>query len=72
MTTAAFDTLSAARALRDAGLDSHQAEAIAAQLRAAAEAGRSELVTRSELYRALWIQGAGIVAIPGVLQFLPI
>ncbi|WP_446830566.1 hypothetical protein [Candidatus Foliamicus sp.] len=72
MTTAAFDTLSAAKALREAGLDSRQAEAIAAQLRAAAEADRSELVTRGEFYRALWIQGAGIVAILGVLQFLPI
>ena len=72
MTTAAFDTLSAARALREAGLDSRQAEAIAAQLRAAADADRGELVTRGEFYRALWIQGAGIVAILGVLQFLPI
>ena len=72
MTTAAFDTLSAARALREAGLDSRQAEAIAAQLRAAADADRGELVTRGEFYRALWIQGAGIVAILGVLQFLPL
>ena len=72
MTTAAFDTLSAAKALKDAGLDGQQAEAIAAQLRAAAEADRGELVTRGEFYRALWIQGAGIVAVLGVLQFLPI
>ena len=33
---------------------------------------RGELVTRGEFYRALWIQGAGIVAILGALQFLPI
>ena len=72
MTTAVFDALSAAKALKDAGLDSQQAEAIAAQLCAAAETDRSELVTRGEFYRALWIQGAGIVAILGVLQFLPI
>ena len=53
-------------------MDADQAEAIAAQLRAAAEADRGELVTRGEFYRALWIQGAGIVAILGALQFLPI
>ena len=72
MTIASFDTLAAAKALQQAGLDIHHAEAIAAQLRAAAEADRGELVTRGEFYRALWIQGAGIVAILGVLQFLPI
>lgn len=33
---------------------------------------RGELVTRGEFYRALWIQGAGIVAILGALRFLPI
>ena len=72
MTIARFDTLAAAKALKEAGLDIHQAEAIAAQLRVAAEADRGELITRGEFYRALWIQGAGIVAILGVLQFLPI
>ena len=72
MSTVAFDPLSAAKALKDAGLGSQQAEAIAAQLRVAADADRSELVTRGEFYRALWIQGAGIVAILGVLRFLPL
>ena len=72
MTIARFDTLAAAKALKEAGLDIHQAEAIAAQLRVAAEDDRGELITRGEFYRALWIQGAGIVAILGVLQFLPI
>ena len=72
MTIVRFDTRAAAKALKEAGLDIHQAEAIAAQLRVAAEADRGELVTRGEFYRALWIQGAGIVAILGVLQFLPI
>ena len=38
-----------------------QAEATAAELHAAAGADRGELVTRSELYRALWIQGAALV-----------
>ena len=72
MTIARFDTLAAAKTLKEAGLDINQAEAIAAQLRVAADADRGELVTRGEFYRALWIQGAGIVAILGVLQFLPI
>ena len=72
MTIARFDTLAATKALREAGLDVGQAEAIAAQLRVAADADRGELVTRGEFYRALWIQGASIVSILVVLQFLPI
>ena len=102
MTASTFDTLTAARALKAAGIEADQAEAIAAQLRTAAEADRgelvtrgdfaelakraelvtrgdfaelakrAELVTRGELYRALWIQGAGIVAILTALRFLPI
>ena len=72
ISAATFDSLAAARALKAAGIDAEQAEAIAAQLRAAAEADRGELVTRGEFYRALWIQGAGIVAILGALRFLPI
>lgn len=70
--TTTFDSLAAARALKAAGIDTEQAEAIAAQLLAAAEADQGELVTRGEFYRALWIQGAGIVAILGALRFLPI
>ena len=72
MTISRFDTLAAAKALKEAGLDIHQAEAIAALLRVAAEADRGERVARDEFYRALWIQGAGIVAVMGILQFLPI
>ena len=56
-----FDTLTAARNLEAAGVERNQAEAIAAQLRAAAEADRAELVTRGELYRALWIQAAALI-----------
>ena len=41
-------------------------------MQAAAGADRAELVIRGELYRALWIQGAGIVAILLVLRLLPI
>ena len=87
MPATGFNALEAARALKAAGIEADQAEAIAAQLRAAAEADhdelatkadlaelakRTELVTRGELYRALWIQGAGIVAILTALRFLPI
>ena len=71
MTANTFDSLAAARKLEDAGLDRVQAEAIAEELRTAAGADRGELVTRGELYRALWIQGAGIVAILTALRFVP-
>ena len=67
-----FDSLAAARALEAAGVERHQAEAIAEQLRSAAGADRGELVTRGELYRALWFQGAGIVAILTAVRFIPI
>jgi len=70
MTT--FDTLAAARVLAAAGFDRDRADAIADELGKAAVADRAELVTRGEFYRALWIQGAGIVAILTALRFLPI
>lgn len=41
-------------------------------MNAAAGADRSELVIRGDLYRALWIQGAGIIAILTALRFLPV
>lgn len=81
MNATTFDTHQAVRRLEAAGLETRQAEAIVAEMRDAAGADRGELVTRGELYRALWIQGAGIVAIltaPGSmpagagLRFLPI
>ncbi len=86
MTASTFDTLAVARELKAAGIEAGQAEAIAAQIRAAAIAGRDELATkgdlavlrsefatlRGDLYRALWIQGAGIVVILTALRFLPI
>ena len=68
MTT--FDTHAAVRSLRAAGIDEHQAEAIVNTVRDGA--GRGELVTRGELHRALWIQGAGIVAILTAIRFVPI
>ena len=72
MTTSAFDSLQATRQLEAAGIERHQAEAIAEQLHSAAGADRGEFVTRGELYRALWIQGAGIVAVLTAARFLPI
>lgn len=98
----AFDALATGRALRAAGVEDRQAEAIAAGMRRVAIAGREGLATkadldvlgarvdaglaamrsdlgssfasmrahidtsiaalRADLYRALWIQGAGVVA----------
>lgn len=72
MSQTAFDTLGAAHDLEAAGFTRAQAEAAAKAMQAAAGADRAELVTRGELYRALWIQGAGIVTILTALRFLPI
>ena len=51
--TAAFDTLAAAEALQDAGIDPKKARAIVATARAAAGAGRDSLATKAELRAAL-------------------
>ena len=70
MTASTFDTLAAARELE--GMARAQAEAVAKPVRD----GQGELATkaaldtavatiRADLYRALWIQGVGIVAIVG-------
>lgn len=72
MAATAFDSLQTARELEDAGFSREQAEAAAKAINAAARADRSELVTRGDLYRALWIQGAGIIAILTALRFLPV
>ena len=63
--TAAFDTLDAARRLEAAGMQRDQAEAIAAVFRQS----QGALVTTADLsalearlYRALWVQAAGIIA----------
>ena len=64
-----FDTLTAARELEAAGMDRKQAEAVAQAIRA----GQGELATSADLsaleapltatlYRALWVQAAGIIA----------
>lgn len=49
MAEAAFDTLAAARARKDAGVEPEHAEAIADAVRAAAQAGREELATKADL-----------------------
>ena len=68
MSATTFDTLKAIRTLEAAGIERHQAEAIAEGMRDAAIADRDEFATkadlavlRADMYRALWIQGAGIV-----------
>ena len=72
MTAGIIDTHQAVRRLEAVGIKTRQAEAIISEVRDAAGADRGELVTCGELYRALWIQGAGIVAILTALRFLPI
>ena len=83
MLATAFDPLAAARDLKAAGFEPEQAEALAAQLRAAAGADHADLATKADLaavearmsatlYRALWIQGGAIVAILAALRFLPV
>ena len=67
MTTTDFDTLEVARDLKAAGVPEAQAEAHAAALRKAATADREELVTKADLHRALWVQGAAIVGVVGGL-----
>ena len=49
MSTAAFDTLTAARELEAAGVERRQAEAIAEGMRRAAGADRAELATKTDL-----------------------
>ena len=72
MTANTFDSLTAARELEAAGIERTHAEAIAAQLRTAAEPDLSELATKAdiahfatkaELYRALWIQAAALIGV---------
>ena len=65
MDATACNALATARRLREAGFDREQAEATADRdtlaIRADIEAAVAGLEAR--LYRALWVQGGGIVAI---------
>ena len=74
MASATFDTQVAVMALRDSGLDEGPVIAIVNTIRDALGASLDEVSTkadleatvaelRADLYRALWIQGAGLVAI---------
>ena len=68
MTASTFDTLAAADELRDAGFDDKQVRAIIDVHRRAGEplATKAELkALEGRLYRALWIQGTGIVLVIG-------
>ena len=72
MAASTFDTLAAADELRNAGFDEKQARAIVEIHRNAREdlATKGDLETLARrlegtLYRALWIQGTGIVVIIG-------
>ncbi len=76
MSTSTFDTLAAVRTMEVAGVPRPQAEAIASALQGATEGQIGELATKAELraaidelradlYRALWVQGVGIVATVG-------
>ena len=69
-----FDTLAAAKTLREAGFENRQAEAVAGVMRHAVGADHDTLATKADLaalearlYRALWMQGAGIVAVMAAL-----
>ncbi len=76
MDATAYNPLATARRLREAGFDQKQAETIADEVRSAATAGGDTLATKADvelaiaglearLYRALWVQGVGIVAVVG-------
>ncbi len=76
---AMVDTLEAVRKLRDAGMDESQAEAIVEIIGSAfnnlmtrddaallkAEIKAEVFGVKADVYRALWIQGIGIVAVVG-------
>ena len=78
MTAVAFDTHATIKSLTGAGFDETQAEAITGALSGAITDGvaskadvvrlenrieRAAAELRADLYRALWVQGAGIIAI---------
>lgn len=76
MNGATFDALAAAGALRAAGFEDRQAEAVAGVVRRAVSADRAGLATKADLeaalagleariYRALWVLGMGIVGASG-------
>ena len=65
-----FDTLTAAQELHAAGIETKQAEAIAKAIGQAQGIDLEQVATKAELYRALWLQGAGIVTLVTALSRL--
>ena len=61
MAPTTFDTLQAARDLEASGMDRRQAEATAEVVGRKAEL--EHLAAKADLYRALWIQGAGLIGV---------
>ena len=66
----AFDTLTAAQELHASGIETKQAEAIARAIGQAQSIDPEQVATKAELYRALWLQGAGIVTLVTALSRL--
>ena len=67
-----FDTHAAVNALRGAGIEEHQAEAIVNTVRDAAGADRTNLATKADLYQvalALVVANAAITF--GLLKLVP-
>jgi len=65
MTTPTFDTQASVSKLRSAGIDEPAAHGIVEVVSAATSPLVTRDMLRAELYRALWIQGVGIVAVVG-------
>ena len=67
-----FDTHAAVNALRGAGIEEHQAEAIVNTVRDAAGADRANLATKADLYQAaLAIVVANAAITFGLLKLVP-
>ena len=70
MASTTFDTQAAVTVLRDSGVEETPAIAIVNTIRDAQTSSLADVATKAdlailkaELFRALWIQGAGLVAI---------
>lgn len=84
MTTAAFDTLRAAKRLKELGFDERQAEGVADMLREAREVDLSQLATKSDLANLAtrvelaelkadlikWVVGIGFAQVATILTVL--
>lgn len=84
MTTAAFDTLRAAKRLKELGFDERQAEGVADMLREAREVDLSQLATKSDLANLAtrvelaelkadlikWVVGIGFAQVATILAVL--